>query len=183
MDILAVTPIDQITENRYRRLAGELPAAHLVRHAVDAESLERGTVGVWVLNCPHAHPHWSRYYVFLVHLRGEVDGKPAYLAAPTATHEFHVCAVNPDEDRDLFAELTLPLLHPPVRLLRPTDQAMQFVAEGDADAAQRLERVLLECVAGKVSPDQDFRRLWLGLFPGSVSLFGTIVPDGPRAAS
>jgi hypothetical protein len=111
------------------------------------------TVAVWLIDAPWAHPLWDYHAVFIVHLRGDVDGKPAALQFPGATHEFAVVALdpgyqpNPDQPEDW-------------RWLNPLSICQQFIAESDAVAVQKIEQLLLRVDRASLTVDSDGRSAW-----------------------
>lgn len=124
-------------------------AAPLATHVDESEAL-----GVWLVHAPWMHMLWSWHYVGLVHLR-DIPGqsKAANINVPGATHEFLAVSMSPDYEPTLE---TLDHLH----LLSPIDISQQFIASSDADALERVERTFPHIVAGKLSLDEDFRRIW-----------------------
>lgn len=129
---------------------------------VDLDALRRKStsaaalVRAWVIEAPWAHPCWHSYLISCVTLAA-LPGYPAprvYL--PGATHEFIIAALDPE----------YPVILPgPFREMMPLNFAAQFIAESDADAAERVQKRAVELiVGGRLSPDTDFLREWARLW-------------------
>jgi hypothetical protein len=114
---------------------------------------ERATLAVYLVYAPWMHDQWAWHYVGLVHLRPIPGAPPAYLEMPDATHELVAAAIDPRQPLLEGGRFTLHFLHPP-------DITQQFTASRDAEALLTVEQALRECVAGRLSLDQDFRRSW-----------------------
>lgn len=121
-----------------------------------------GAVCFWVVEAPWAHPFWSQYFVTCCHLR-HIEGGPApVLFSPEATHETVVAALDPrviltpEKDRRIAGYLSS---------LRPLNFVGQFAAEDDEEARRKIKNAVRLIVRGELSPDTDFRALWVDLFP------------------
>jgi len=113
-------------------------------------------VGTWLVHVPDAHPWWEWWVVGVVHLR-EMTGVPeAKLAYDGAEYEFTIITVDPDRcptpDPDLVDE--------GYEFLLPPDVCEQFHGVNDVDATRIGEMAVTAIVAGKISPDEDFRPAW-----------------------
>jgi hypothetical protein len=128
-----------------------------------------GTVGIWMINAPWAHPVWSNYMMLCVHLR-PMPGKqrPAVIHKPGATHEVMLYALDPGKPVpvETFEGAEL---HP--KLLTPANFVGQFTIDADKpEVADQLARELLESAAikpicaGKLNPDTDASWQWIELF-------------------
>lgn len=116
-------------------------------------------VGAWFLECPGAHPLWDQYLVTLIHLR-PFPGAPApVLYARGATHEIILLALNPKVRMGRKSKTT------EAKWINPPNFVGQFIAEHDAAAREKVERVIAEVEAGRLSPDSDARIEWKKHFP------------------
>ena len=123
----------------------------------------RATVASWIVDAAWAHPIWSQYLVFVVHLRKEPDLAGPKKHRADVTHEFHVMALHPDP------KLT-PGKDQYPKYLTPANMAYQFAADSDETAAARVRR-LVELVAdGRLNPDTDARRRWDKIMKDAVPL-------------
>lgn len=109
----------------------------------------------WVINAPWAHPLWPQYALCLYDLTTDLgeDNAPVVHQAG-ATHEFMLFALDPDAPQKRGER--------PAKLqrLEPANLGFQFKADSDQVAVERLQGVVDRIVAGKVSPDTDFRSMW-----------------------
>ncbi|MGO8241268.1 hypothetical protein ACC806_34590 [Rhizobium ruizarguesonis] len=115
----------------------------------------------WVIDAPWAHPMWSQYLVTLYDLTTpHKDGIPT-LHLKDATHEFLVHAL------DLRHQVPRDVPPSKVRIvmLQPANYGYQFKADSDEAAEARIQELVSGIVAGKLSPDTDFRSLWNKLLP------------------
>lgn len=126
---------------------------------IKKERTEGGEVAIFIIEASWAHPFWHSYVIFLIHLRGIIDGQPAAIHLPGATHEFMLFALNPDKPRE-------PIISEgePVAYLTPANFGAQFIAENDAAALNRMEQTVQLICDGNLSPDTDFRGAWIKLF-------------------
>ena len=113
----------------------------------------------WGITAPWAHPAWSQYVIQLVDLTTEMD-KPPILYLPDATHEFLLFAISPDHKLTHDVSLSDQTIH----YLHPANYGYQFRASDDAAALKRVQAVVDEIVAERLSPDTDFRSKWNVLF-------------------
>jgi len=120
------------------------------------------TVAAWHLHCPHAHPFWSWYVVYLIHLR-DVPGqsKPPTKRYPEAAYEVVVAALDPEHPIQ-------PAVVQRHRHLEPFDHVIQFHGTTDAQAVAVIELYVRACVEGTLSPDPDFRQIWRELMPQTI---------------
>jgi hypothetical protein len=122
-----------------------------------------GTVGIWIINAPWAHPVWPNYMLLCVHLRPMPNqDKPAIIYKPGATHELTLWALDPKEPVPVEAYDGAELY--PKRLT-PCNFLGQFTAESDEAARQLLEdKVVKPICAGTLNPDTDATPQWVALF-------------------
>ena len=117
------------------------------------------TIGAWVIDADWAHPIWSQYALFLIHLRDVPGFKSAEKIQPHATHEVSLWALAPD----------LPIKEgeglKPKSILMPPNFVGQFESASDESAIEYIQKVIGLIDERKVSPDTDFRRQWKVLFP------------------
>lgn len=109
----------------------------------------------WRIRAPWAHPVWYDYSLSLIHLRDLPGMGPAKLNLPGATHEFHLYALDLDNQVDLS--------YPPKCLL-PANFGAQFIAEDDEMAERRMEETIKEVCDGYLSPDTDYLSHWVERF-------------------
>ena len=113
---------------------------------------------MWIVHAPGAHPFWTYWAVSIVHLRPIAGAKPPHKKFPGATHEFMILALNPDKP---LPSLDVPSTGKwPLYFLEPFDVVEQFEAATDAIANEIGELAVRAIVAGKASPDQDYRSWW-----------------------
>lgn len=117
------------------------------------------SVALWMIEAPWAHPAWHSYMLSLIHLR-DIEGiPPAKKFFPDATHEIVLYAMDPGEPRQaLIDNFSLK------SCLSPPNYASQFIEIEDQYALQRVEDVVKQIVAGKLSPDTDCVSEWKKLF-------------------
>ena len=118
-----------------------------------------GSVCVWIVSAPWAHPVWHSYLIVCLFLRDVPGVPPAKVAMAGATHEVIVAALDPEQKR-------IPLNDYP-KMLKPLNFAGQWIAASDEAAAAKIEATVLEIVNGTLSPDTDFLREWVKRFSGS----------------
>lgn len=115
-------------------------------------------VGLWLINCPRAHPLWSHYIFCVFHLRPIEGVPPPTINLQGATHEVVLFAMSPD---------WVPRLDDPNYInsrLVPLNFAAQFCAGSDVEARRYCLRALNEIAEGVLSPDTDFMREWVKRF-------------------
>jgi hypothetical protein len=158
--------IPMVKKPDYEGCIGKAWQADLVavRKAHDVAEADDGTIDVWLLEAPGAHPVWHSYTLVLIHLRPMPDGRPTRFYLEGATHEIWLHAMNPDIDRERFltdmkpqdiaGELT-------GGWLEPKNFASQLICESD-DAARKLilEMAVKPVCDGVLSPDTDYVRHW-----------------------
>jgi hypothetical protein len=111
------------------------------------------TIAAWLLHVPRAHAFWEHWAVSVIHLR-PIDGvPPADIVSPGMTHEIVIFTIDPkdrepDPDKGAFAALA------------PFDLQEQFGGTTDAQAVQLAELAVDQVIAGRISPDSDYRRAW-----------------------
>lgn len=133
----------------------DLPACRVNRNL---DPTKDGTLGMWIVEAPWAHPCWNSYRITVTHLRPLPDQIETKFYLEGATHEMWVDAIDPDFDRNEG------LLTANIRVLQPTNFAAQFVMPNDDDAVLRVEAAARRIVHGMLSPDTDYIRHWAHLF-------------------
>lgn len=103
----------------------------------------KGTVGVFFIHAPGQSPIWDKYFLSVVHLRDIPGAKPAILADPHATHEFHLGALDPDNDPSPERPMEWVLLH-------PLNLVWQTSLPDDVSALYMLEECAKKLVAGEL---------------------------------
>ncbi len=122
---------------------------------------EDSTLAHWVVEAPWAHPAWHSYAIVLIHLRPIPGGREPVFHMREATHEMWVIALDPETTRqDLIDGRKLPKSP----YLSPVNFAAQFIELEDHLAEERIRSTVEQIVLGKLSPDTDYRRLWIKLF-------------------
>lgn len=122
----------------------------------------------WLITAPWAHPAWSQYALLLYDLTTPADPAPqVYLDG--ATHELLLFALDPSNPIPVMTAAAL-VADCQFRLLEPPNHGYQFKAESDAAAVARLQQVVDEIEARRLSPDTDFRAAWNTLFNDAHSL-------------
>lgn len=122
-----------------------------------------GTLAIWIVEAPWAHPAWHSYSIVLVHLRpipGRRLATPTKFYLPLATHELWLHALDPDQELDSVIATGLP----GSRWLQPKNFAAQIVEIDDDLARERIRRAVEDICAGKLSPDTDHQRAWVDRF-------------------
>jgi hypothetical protein len=146
-------------------------AVQVWRIAVPREHQEpahEASLAVWLIDGPF-HPAWHQWMFAVIHLR-DIPGVPeAKRHFPGAGHEFLVMAINPDRPCDVDAlEATGDWGDPDTpKYLTPADQVVQVADLTDEHAVQIGEGLVKMIVAGRLSPDQDFRSLWTRIIESS----------------
>ncbi len=121
----------------------------------------------WGLDCAWAHPAWSQYVIHLYDLTTPTE-KPPFIHLPGATHEFMLWAVDPNVG--IVRDAPGPKFFEPGCLLDPANLGYQFIASSHAAARSRLQALINKIVAGTLSPDTDFRRMWDSEFADGMTL-------------
>lgn len=113
-------------------------------------------VNAWMIRCPGAHPLWSDYALFLIHLRDhEVFSSGPMIYLEGATHEIVLQALDPG------VETSLDL---PCNTMEPRNFAAQLVAADDEEAERRVQQAIQDICDGKLNPDTDGRFGWVERF-------------------
>lgn len=113
------------------------------------------TVCTWIVYVPWAHGFWHSYMLACIHLRPIEGVKAPTIHLPGATHEILLFALDPK-----FRPSPSENLH----FLTPPNFIGQFMAESDEKAAERIEGDVRDILAGTLSPDTDFRRMWVARY-------------------
>lgn len=126
------------------------------------QELERrkADVACWVLDIPWAHPAWSFYMLTAIHLRPfPGQEQPSVIRSPKYTHQVFLFALDPRVDVDLHA--------PGMGMLSPINFSGQWQAGTDFEAERKIESIVDEILAGNLSPDTDYIRMWIERFSNS----------------
>jgi len=109
------------------------------KHLREVHGTERpdGTVAVWIVEAPWAHPAWHSYAISLLHLRPIGLETKFYLAG--ATHEIWVQALHPDHPREPAIAGSGPWLP-----LSPNNFSAQFIEPSDAAAELRVLKAVAQ---------------------------------------
>lgn len=113
-------------------------------------------VADWIVEAVYAHPLWHSYHLICYALRPHpsVQGETKiYLEG--ATHEMVLYALDPQKPR---------ALNDVMHWLSPCNFAAQIKAHTDAEAMLRIYAAVEDIVAGRLSPDTDFRSMWARRF-------------------
>ena len=116
----------------------------------------------WLIEAPWAHPLWHSYYLTAMHLRHIEGMGPAHIYLEGATHEVVLFALQPDKSREPFAQG-----EDTAQLLQPANFIAQWIAKDDDEARDKVFECVNDIVAGKLSPDTDFRSEWIVRFSDS----------------
>ena len=124
------------------------------------------TIRQWMIRGREFHPFWDTWVITMGHLR-DVEGlDDAVKDSPEFTHEFMIFALDPKDPKKYF-EYDPDNLPFPIPFLRPIDVCVQFQCENDAEASSICDVAVKVMVAGKASPDSDFRSFWKQLIPAT----------------
>jgi hypothetical protein len=115
-------------------------------------------VAGWIIEAAWAHPFWHSYWLQVVHLRPMPDDRPTKIYLEGATHELWLYALNPEKPRQAMLD------GGQVYWLDPINFAAQLIERSDADAMQHAEEAVHAICDGNLSPDTDFRAVWVSLF-------------------
>jgi hypothetical protein len=118
----------------------------------------RGGIASYVVNGPF-NIMWQWWLVGMVHLRPIEGVKPPHLLRPDATHEFLIASIHPDERVDID-RVEKPGFRG-LRTLDPIDVQHQLAGLTDAQAEELGDLCMQAVVRGMLSPDQDWRRMWV----------------------
>lgn len=119
----------------------------------------------WLITAPWAHPVWSQYALALYDLTTPSDPAPN-IYIDGATHELLLVALDPSYPTTVQDMAEGRQLH----ALSPPNHGYQFKAESDAAAVSRLQTIVDEIEARRLSPDTDFRAAWDAMFRDAHSL-------------
>lgn len=120
----------------------------------------------WLITAAWAHPVWSQYALALYDLTTPTD-QPAVIHLDGATHELLLVALDPARPATSAQSM---VEGGQVQALSPPNHGYQFKAESDAAAVSRLQRIVDEIEAQRLSPDSDFRAAWDAMFRDAHSL-------------
>jgi len=116
----------------------------------------KATLIMYLVNGIGYHPIWNHWAISLISLE-EIPGVlPAMKKYPEAAYELIVVALDPNKplpDPDQLYEK-------PPHMLTPFDVICQFHGVDDDEAKEIITILVKEILAGELSPDQDFRKLW-----------------------
>jgi hypothetical protein len=113
------------------------------------------SICLWLVVSKIFHPIWDSWIVQAIHLR-EIDGaQPPVLRYPEAEHEIMILSLS--HDHGVYDPDKMPF---PVPYLTPIDMVKQVDGYSDGQVAQLVGRMIAEIVAGRMSPDSDYRSQW-----------------------
>jgi len=127
-----------------------------------------GELGGWIVEAPWAHPMWHSYVIAVIHLRPIAGFPPAVIRLQGATHEVILFALDPSHT---------PTLDNFPKFLSPSNFVGQWIAESDEAAVAKMDACVDEIIAGRLSPDTDFRHEWIARFSAS-NMKGPDIPPG-----
>lgn len=133
-------------------------------HITKAEGKPFGAT--WLITAAWAHPAWSQYALLLIDLTTPGD-QPPVIHLHGATHELLLFALDPAYRSESAKGLVEKRQSQP---LIPPNHGYQFAAESDAAAVARLQQIVDEIEARRLSPDTDFRAAWDAEFSDGRSL-------------
>ena len=119
----------------------------------------------WGIDAPWAHPFWKQYALHLYELTTATE-KPPTLYLPDATHEFLLYALHPSWK----LEHDKPLSEQTYQHLDPPNCGYQFRADSNEAACKRVQAMVDEIVAERLSPDTDYRSRWDAAFADGYAL-------------
>lgn len=130
-------------------------------------------IGTWVVNGPF-HPFWKWWMLGVVHLR-PIEGmdEPAK-QYPEAEYELLIVSLNPnrgDPDVDAMERGEDWGDESEGKFLTPPDLVFHFHGVTDEQARDIGEAAALSIVNGVLSPDSDFRNLWITALRTTVAHF------------
>lgn len=117
----------------------------------------------WLVNRPGAHPHWQWWLVGLITLRDIPGIQPARKNYPEAEYELYIYSIDPSTCSS--PEPDSPEGYPP---LLPLDVLHQFHGLSEKTAKHLTEIMVQNIVAGRISPDQDYRKVWSLILPQTI---------------
>lgn len=165
LDPVTVTP--ELTGPRGRAWLMDLVTSRL-RHGMDP--VKDGTLSVWVVEAPWAHPIWHSYAMILVHLRPVPGGPDVVTYLEGATHEFWLFVLDPGEPPkwQTFREVLIRGgrygFNDAPGLLTPMNFGAQFIADSDEAARERVKASVQAVVDGVLSPDTDATADWRSIW-------------------
>lgn len=109
-------------------------------------------VCTWLVNGPF-HPFWSWWIVGAVHLIDVPGIEPPKRRYPEAEHEIMIVSLNPEAG---VPEPDAPGASP----LMPPDLTYQFDGLPREKVEEIVELMIDNIVAGRMSPDSDYRASW-----------------------
>jgi hypothetical protein len=119
----------------------------------------------WVVEAAWAHPAWHSYSLFCQHLRPMPDyDSPVKFHLEDATHELLLFALDPRKDRVELIKTGMVKGN----WMQPANFAAQFIELDDDLARGRIRSTVQEIVDGKLSPDTDYRQMWIKRFGGNM---------------
>lgn len=113
------------------------------------------TIAAWIVHAPWAHAAWSFWMMSVVHLRPIEGFPPVRRHYPEAEYEFLIQSIDPERCPE-----PNPDAPQTIRFLTPVDAVVQFDGVSDEDAGRILEAAVRAVIAGRMSPDSDFREAW-----------------------
>lgn len=126
----------------------------------------------WIVDAPWAHPVWNQYLVTLYDLTTPTEHGAPTIYLEGATHEFIVYSLDPGQRFDAVPAFDndAEIMRMSKAMLEPGNHGYQIVADDDAAATSRIEKVVAAIAEGRLSPDTDFRTTWDALFADGASL-------------
>lgn len=120
----------------------------------------------WLITAAWAHPAWSQYALLLYDLTTPADPAPV-IHLDGATHELLLFALDPSHPASSAQAM---VEDGQLHALSPPNHGYQFKAESDAAAVARLQQIVDDIEARRLSPDGDFRAAWEAIFRDAHSL-------------
>lgn len=142
------------------------------REIVPANPPKHAWAAIWGIIAPWAHPLWSDYAMTLFDLTTPLE-RPATLHLPDATHEVVLYALNPDHR----LKPDVPMTRQRYGYLHPANYGYQFRAGSNDVALARVQAVVDEIAAGRLSPDTDWRSRWDAMWQDACPLVRNILPE------
>jgi hypothetical protein len=116
----------------------------------------------WIVEQASLAGTFDRFYVTLLHL-APINGVPAMIKLPGATHEFWVMACCANEPlADIIENCG------PARILQPLIFGAQMIASSNTDAMERLKAMLRRVCTGQLRAGIAHRQLWLDAYGTSL---------------
>jgi len=120
------------------------------------EPEHQATLMSYIVQGNNYHPCWDHWIVSLITLEEIPGALPAFKKYPEAMYEVMIVALNPEKplpDLDHIYEK-------PADILTPPDVILQFHGVDVNKAKEIVTSLVKQIVAGELSPDQDYRKLW-----------------------